>query len=277
MLSSISAGAEIVGPVLAGVTVATAGPANAVTIDSISFFAAAAVRSTIRSSFRALDAAPPAPGRLRTHVREAIDFIRANRTVATLLVVGFGNSFTFGVVLGLLMPYAVEELVLASDDGRIGILYGAIGIGSLVSGLMFSRLFRRRPREPRSGAATAVAAEGEVVGVEPEPVVPLDPTAQRVEHVRRQLDDRPAVVTHQMVMGVVGEVVHGRAVAEVNVVDHTQFGEGLQRPVHRRQVDLGLGGPHCVHQRIGRDVFVRLQERRDDRSARHRDPPTPLA
>jgi MFS family permease len=142
MLSSISAGAEILGPVLAGVLVATTGPANAVTIDAISFFTAAAVQSTIRSSFRSHDAPPPAPGRLRTHVREAVDFIRGNRIVATLLVVGFGNSFAFGVVLGLLVPYAVEALGLASDDGRIGILYGAIGLGSLVSGLMFSRVFR---------------------------------------------------------------------------------------------------------------------------------------
>ena len=45
-------------------------------------------------------------------------------------------------MLGLLVPYAVEVLGLASDDGRIGVLYGAIGVGSLVSGVLFSRAFR---------------------------------------------------------------------------------------------------------------------------------------
>jgi MFS family permease len=141
-LSSISAGAEIAGPVIAGVLVATTGPANAVTIDSASFFAAAVVQATIRSSFRDPGAAEPPPSRLRARVGSAIDFIRSDRTVATLLGVGFGNSFAFGAVLGLLVPYAVEELGLASEDGRIGVLYGAIGVGSLVSGLLFARLFR---------------------------------------------------------------------------------------------------------------------------------------
>ena len=123
------------------------GPATAVTIDAASFFVAAAVQSTIRSTFRAGDGLPPPAGRLRSRIGAAIDFIRGDRTIATLLGVGFGNSFAFGAVLGLLVPYAVEVLGLASDDGRIGVLYGAIGVGSLVSGLLFSRLFR-----PASGA-----------------------------------------------------------------------------------------------------------------------------
>jgi MFS family permease len=142
LLSSLAAAAEIVGPVLAGVLVATVGAANAVTIDAFSFFVAAAVQATIRSSFRAPDAAPDVSGSLRARIGAALDFIRAERTIATLLGVGFGNSFAFGAVLGLLVPYAVEELGLASDDGRIGVLYGAIGVGSLVSGLVFARLFR---------------------------------------------------------------------------------------------------------------------------------------
>ena len=107
--------------------VATVGPANAVAIDAMSFFAAATVQSTIRSSFRddacarasGWSPAPPGRRRRRLHPRRP--------HVATLLGVGFGNSFAFGAVLGLLVPYAVEELGLASDDGRIGILYGAIG------------------------------------------------------------------------------------------------------------------------------------------------------
>ena len=45
--------------------------------------------------------------------------------MATLLGVGFGNSFAFGAVFGLLVPYAVEELGLASDDGRIEHVYGS--------------------------------------------------------------------------------------------------------------------------------------------------------
>lgn len=40
------------------------------------------------------------------------------------------------------MPYAVETLGLPADDGRIGLLYGTVGAGSLVAGTLFSRVFR---------------------------------------------------------------------------------------------------------------------------------------
>jgi MFS family permease len=52
LLASLSSTAEIIGPSLGGVLAATLGPTNAVWIDSASFFVAAAVQSTIRSSFR---------------------------------------------------------------------------------------------------------------------------------------------------------------------------------------------------------------------------------
>jgi MFS family permease len=163
LLSSVASAADIAGPVLAGVLVATVGAANAVTIDAMSFFVAAAVQMTIRSSFRAAGAGPPPSRRVRAGIAAALGFIRSDRTMATLLGVGFGNSFAFGAVLGLLVPYAVEELGLASDDGRIGFLYAAIGVGGLLSGLLFARLFRveRIPLlTPGTLAASGVVALG---------------------------------------------------------------------------------------------------------------------
>ncbi|HWM18126.1 MAG TPA: MFS transporter [Ilumatobacteraceae bacterium] len=141
-LSTLSAGSEIVGPVIAGALVAAIGATNAIWIDAASFFAAAAVQSTIRSSFREpRDASAVAEG-IRATLRRASRFIRSDRTVATLLLAGFGNSFAFGTVIGLLVPYAVEEIGVPADDGRIGLLYGALGVGSLAAGLLFARVFR---------------------------------------------------------------------------------------------------------------------------------------
>lgn len=163
LLSSMASGAEILGPVIAGVLVATVGSATAVAIDAASFFAAAVVQTRIRSTFRDSSAPPPERRRLRAGVGEAVRFIRSDRTVATLLGVGFGNSFAFGAVLGLLVPYAVQELAIAADDARIGVLYAALGVGSLVAGLIFSRLFRpsRIPAlSPASLAAAGVLALG---------------------------------------------------------------------------------------------------------------------
>ena len=141
-LSSLSSWGEIAGPVIAGLLAASIGATNAIWIDAASFFIAAAVLSSIRSTFRESGAKPEPTASLRSAVARAIRFIRGERTVATLLIIGFGNSFAFGTVLGLLVPYAVEELGVGADDTRIGLFYGALGVGSLIAGLIFARLFR---------------------------------------------------------------------------------------------------------------------------------------
>ena len=141
-LSTLAAGAEIVGPVIAGVLVAAVGATNAIWIDAASFFVAATVQSTIRSSFREPGGSSAGVERRRATLTRALQFIRGERTVATLLVSGFGNSFAFGTVIGLLVPYAVEELGVQANDSRIGLLYGAFGVGSLAAGLVFARVFR---------------------------------------------------------------------------------------------------------------------------------------
>ena len=143
LLASFGSAAELGGPVLAGVLVATIGPAPAVAVDALSFFVAAAIQARIRSTFRDPSAVVPPTRRLREGVRDALRFIRNDPTMSTLLGAGFGNSFAFGAVLGLLVPYAVEELDLASDDGLIGVLYAAVAVGGFVCGVLFSRLFRR--------------------------------------------------------------------------------------------------------------------------------------
>jgi len=99
-----------------------------------------AVLASIRSTFRTASRAPTRD--VREGVKAALRFIRRRRDVATLLGVGFGNSFAFGAVLGLTVPYAVEVLGFDRDDGRVGFLFAASGVGSLVSGLLFARVFR---------------------------------------------------------------------------------------------------------------------------------------
>lgn len=140
-LGSLASTTEIAGPVVAGVLIATIGARNALWLDAASFVIAAAVQSRIRADFRAGSGPPAERTGLLDHSRTAIRFIRGERTVATLLLAGFGNSLAFGAVIGLLVPYAVDRLGLSSDDTRIGVLYAAIGVGSLVAGLVFARVF----------------------------------------------------------------------------------------------------------------------------------------
>ncbi|MFT3851858.1 MAG: MFS transporter [Ilumatobacteraceae bacterium] len=140
MLASISATTEILGPLVAGALVALVGPATAVSVDAVSFFVAAAVQTSLRSDFRD----PAGGGTAAGGARAAWRFIREHTAVLTLVGVGFGNSLAFGAVFGLLVPYAADRLGFATGDARIGVLYGAIGVGNLVAGLVFARLFRTR-------------------------------------------------------------------------------------------------------------------------------------
>jgi len=156
-LATIISAAEVAGPAIGGVLAATVGATNAVWFDSATFFFAAAVQGSIRSTFRVGE--PPAgPLRIREQIGKAMRFVRGNRTVATLLLTGFGNSLGFGAVLGLLVPYGVEQLGLPEKDLRIGLLYTASGIGALIAGLLFSRVFapvRVKRITPISTAITA--------------------------------------------------------------------------------------------------------------------------
>jgi MFS family permease len=142
LLGSLASGAEIIGPVAAGVLIATAGTTTTIAINAGTFLVAAAIQSTIGGNFRPEGAtATGAPERTRHQLARARRFIREQTTLRVLLVVGFANSFAFGAVLGLLVPFAVRQFELPDDDGRIAVLYAALGIGGLIAGLALPRVF----------------------------------------------------------------------------------------------------------------------------------------
>jgi len=141
LLSTLGASADIAGPIIAGILIATIGAANALWLDAGSFLIAAAVQSRIRSDFRRTGTAT-APSTIRRQLGTAFGFIRQQRTVFTLIAVGFGNSIAIGIVFGLLVPWSVEIQGYDTDDARLGIVYAAVGVGSMIAGLVFSRLFR---------------------------------------------------------------------------------------------------------------------------------------
>lgn len=58
-----------------------------------------------------------------------------------------------------------------------------------------------------------------------------------VEHRVVDVGDGFAAVTHEVEGVVAGQVVHGAAVPEVHVLDETELGQGIERPIHGRLVD----------------------------------------
>ncbi len=78
-------------------------------------------------------------------IREGLSFLWHHRLVRALTLLGFGNSFTGGAVSGLLVVYAVRALQLPTNDARIGLLFTAGAVGSLLANFFLPQLTKRVP------------------------------------------------------------------------------------------------------------------------------------
>ncbi|MEM1335837.1 MAG: hypothetical protein AAGG08_20510, partial [Actinomycetota bacterium] len=121
-----------------GVLIAVVSPSTALALDALTFLFAAAVQRTIGSDFRR---GAPGDRGVVDQLRTAWRFLREEVAALTLIIAGFLNSIAIGIVLGLLVPWAIEDLGYATDDVRVGVLHAMIGVGGLVAAAVFSRVF----------------------------------------------------------------------------------------------------------------------------------------
>ncbi|CAN5147344.1 hypothetical protein BH20ACT22_BH20ACT22_12630 [soil metagenome] len=129
----------IAGPALGGILAATIGPAPALSIDALSYLLSAALLGAIKRPFQGDREEAPAGSarqRKRAAITEGLRFLWRHALLRTMTLVGFGNSFTGGALLGLMVVYGVEGLGLARDDARLGVLYATTGVGALIATLL---------------------------------------------------------------------------------------------------------------------------------------------
>jgi MFS family permease len=151
---------EIVGPAVGGLLASTIGPAAAISIDALSFAISAVALALVPRAFsltkdegrRANDTPTSDVRRLSfvvrqigADIREGLHFLWNHRLVRTMTLLGFGNSFTGGAALSLLLVYAVRGLGIAEDDSRIGLLFSATAIGGLLASMLLPRLTKNYP------------------------------------------------------------------------------------------------------------------------------------
>jgi MFS family permease len=139
MLSGSTAAVLAVGPGLGGVLIAVAGAPWTVTVDGVSYLAAAFLIAGVAGSFGGAGGRAQGGGML-TQFREALSWLWGHRIVRTLTVVGFGKSVSGGVVMGLTVVYAVRVLGLSPRDGLIGLLYAAGALGAVGGSAIMGRL-----------------------------------------------------------------------------------------------------------------------------------------
>lgn len=164
---------DVAFPAVAGVLVATVGPALAVGVDVLAYAVAALLLASIRVPLAA-PRAPAAPTRLRADVREGLAFLWRQPVVRALSLFGFGQSLTAGAVSGLLVVYAVDALGIAADSGAVGAVYVAAAVGGLLAGAGLAPLSRRVPVGWITiGAFTANAVLVVALGLTTHPVTGL--------------------------------------------------------------------------------------------------------
>lgn len=136
LLAAVSA-AMVGGPALGSVLVAAVGAASAIWVDVGGFVLGALLLTRVRGTF-----GEPAPDRtLRAHTAAGLRFVVSDRTLSVLLVAGFAQSLAIGAVAGQLVVFAVTGLGIPEVDARVGLLFSAGSVGTLLAGLVFGRLF----------------------------------------------------------------------------------------------------------------------------------------
>lgn len=132
--------ADVVVPIAAGAALAVASPAALMSVDAVSFGLSAVLVSRIRR--------PMSEGHRRQRatvgadVRAGLAFLWQHRPVRAMTVAGTAQSFAGGAFVGQLVVYA-DHAFHAGSGVRLGLLYGAWGIGSSASGVVFGRLERQ--------------------------------------------------------------------------------------------------------------------------------------
>lgn len=133
-------------PGLAGLLVAITDPTVVLAADAGTYALSAVLLGRLRGD---LDPAPhtdgvPAGRRgLGTEIGEGLRYLWREPVIRVLSLTGFGFSLSAGGAFGLLVVHADQALGVTAADRRIGLLYAAAAVGSLVATLLLPSVGRR--------------------------------------------------------------------------------------------------------------------------------------
>ncbi len=129
---------QIVGLSLGGVFVAIAGVEVPIEYDALTFFAAAVLLLLIQRGPSPADPpTDPKGGGFRSELAEGFAFIRSQRFMIELIVIGIVLNFFGNGTFALLAPYSLK--VLHGSAATYGLLGAAVAVGSLVGGVAVGR------------------------------------------------------------------------------------------------------------------------------------------
>jgi MFS family permease len=144
---------EIVAPAAAGLLSAVADPTAVLAANAATYLVSAALLSRITTP---LNTGTIVARPLRTEIGEGLRCLWGMPAARTLTMAGLGLNIAVGGVLGLLVVHATTVLGLSAADRRIGLLYTAGAIGSLIAAVVMPPAIRRAGQGVVSIAALAM-------------------------------------------------------------------------------------------------------------------------
>ncbi|TSD44809.1 MFS transporter [Rhodococcus sp. KBS0724] len=137
---------DVAFPAIAGVLVASIGPAYALGADALAYVLAGLAMASIGVSFSVTPVAQKKPeSGIARDVREGLAFLWHSPLLRALAGIGFMNSLTQGAVTALLVVYASERLGISTSSPAIGALWTAVSVGGVVGAVVLPRLPARWP------------------------------------------------------------------------------------------------------------------------------------
>ena len=143
-MMSVSTTIGMLGPAVGGALATAIGAPLALAIDAVSYVAAAVLLTRLQWNTDSTDSTAAIGIRgSATDIGEGLRYLWHHRVIRGLTLLGIGNSLTAGAVTGLIVVTGVRRLGLSDHDPRLGLLYTAASLGSLLAGLAIARLQRR--------------------------------------------------------------------------------------------------------------------------------------
>lgn len=153
---TIQRASSLTGPILAGGLIGLAGAANVLWIDAATFLVSAALVARFiprvaagAGVAAARDAAATVGGGLGRYlgeIRAGVGFIRRDPLLARLVGLVAVLNLLEAPVWGVIVPVYARETF--GDAGSLGLLFGALGAGSVVGAVAYGAVGHRLPRWP---------------------------------------------------------------------------------------------------------------------------------
>ena len=147
--------AQLAGPALAGLLIATLGTSNVLWLDAATFAVSAAIiAGAVPAAPQPRGAAGAVPTRFLADLREGLRFLRRDRPVFAVAVTATLGNFLGAALFAVILPvYARDRFGSAVD---LGLILAGWGGGAIVGALAYGTLGLRLPRRPLLIAGSAL-------------------------------------------------------------------------------------------------------------------------